>query len=71
MSFVYLDVDALVMLAAELNVAAIRDIGLLDAAAHRPRSTALGEDAYPDLATKPATLTSSLTRDPALVDGNR
>ena len=58
------------MLAAELGTPEVRDVGLLDSAAHRPRSTAFGEDAYPDLPTKAAALLSSVVRDRALVDGN-
>jgi death on curing protein len=49
----------------------IRDIGLLDAAAARPRATALGEDAYPDLDAKAAALLHSVARNHALVDGNK
>lgn len=70
MSFSYLDVDDLLLLAAELGVLSVRDIGLLDAAAHRPQSTVFGEDAYPDLATKAAALLSSIARNHGLVDGN-
>ena len=59
------------MLAAELGTPEVRDVGLLDSAAHRCRSTTFGEDAYPDLPTKAAALLSSVVRDRALVDGNR
>ena len=27
----------------------VRDVGLLDAAVHRPQASVLGQDAYPDL----------------------
>lgn len=54
-----------------LGVPAVRDIGLLDAAAHRPRAAPLGEDAYPDLDLKAAALLESLVRSHALVDGNK
>ena len=67
----YLSLDDLVVIAEMLGVPAIRDIGLIDAAAHRPRATALGEDAYPDLDTKAAALLESLVRNHALVDGNK
>jgi death-on-curing protein len=49
----------------------IRDIGLLDAALGRPRASAFGADAYPDLDTKAAALVHSVARHRALVDGNK
>jgi death on curing protein len=49
----------------------IRDIGLLDAAVARPRATAFGTDAYPDLDAKAAALLHSVARNHALVDGNK
>ena len=48
----------------------VRDIGLLDAAVHRPRASVLGQDAYPDLMKKAAALLHSLARHHPLVDGN-
>ena len=48
----------------------VRDLGLLDAAVHRPRASVLGRDAYPDLLTKAAALLHSLARNHPLVDGN-
>ena len=71
MIFTYLGVDDFALLAAELGTPDIRDIGLLDSAAHRPRATAFGEDAYPDLPTKTAALLSSIARNRALIDGNK
>ncbi len=50
---------------------AIRDIGLLEAAVARPRATAFGADAYPDLDAKAAALQHSVARNHALVDGNK
>jgi death on curing protein len=50
---------------------AVRDVGLLDAAVHRPRASVLGQDAYPDLLTKAAALMQSLARNHPLVDGNK
>jgi death-on-curing protein len=50
---------------------AVRDIGLLEAAVHRPRASVLGQDAYPDLLTKAAALMHSLARNHPLVDGNK
>jgi death-on-curing protein len=49
----------------------VRDIGLLGAAAARPRLTAFGEEAYPTLVHKAAALMHSLARDHPLVDGNK
>lgn len=51
--------------------AEVRDIGLLEAAVQRPRSSAYGRDAYPDLITKGAALLHSLARNHSLVDGNK
>ena len=49
----------------------VRDLGLLEAAVHRPRASVLGQDAYPGLLTKAAALLHSLARNHALVDGNK
>jgi death-on-curing protein len=49
----------------------VRDVGLLESALGRPRTTVFGEDAYPDLHTKAAALLHSLARNHALVDGNK
>lgn len=49
----------------------VRDIGLLAAAAERPRASAFGKDAYPLLVDKAAALMHSLARNHALVDGNK
>jgi death-on-curing protein len=49
----------------------VRDIGLLEAAVHRPRASVLGQYAYPDLFTKAAALLHSLAGDHPLVDGNK
>jgi death-on-curing protein len=48
----------------------VRDRGLLASAAARPRTTVLGEDAYPALADKAAALMHSLARNHAVLDGN-
>jgi death-on-curing protein len=49
---------------------AVRDYGLLEAALARPRATAFGKDAYPDLDAKAAALLHSIARNHALIDGN-
>jgi len=69
----FLDLDDLVALAARLldDPPPIQDIGLLNAAASRPRTNAFGEDAYPDLWTKAAALLQSIVKHHPLVDGNK
>jgi death on curing protein len=67
----YLQLEDLLALIDELAVGPVRDLGLLDSAAHRPQTSLFGEDAYPDLHTKAAVLLESLTRNQALVDGNK
>lgn len=67
----YLDLDDLVSLVRALDVGPVRDIGLLDSAAARPRSSVFGQDAYPTLALKAAALLHSIARNHPLVDGNK
>jgi death-on-curing protein len=67
----YLTLDQLLAIAGMLGEPAVRDVGLLDAAAHRPQASAFGEEAYPDLHTKAAALLESLVRSHGLVDGNK
>ncbi len=67
----YLGLDDLLTLVRRLGVGPVRDVGLLDASAARPRSTAFGMDAYPSLTRKAAALLHSLVRNHALVDGNK
>jgi death on curing protein len=62
--------DAIEMILA-LGVGPIRDVGLLDSAIARPRSSAFGEDAYPTIDLKAAALLHSLSKNHALVDGNK
>jgi death-on-curing protein len=54
-----------------LGTGPVRDVGLLDSAAARPRSGAFGEDAYGTLSLKAAALLHSLVGNHALVDGNK
>jgi death on curing protein len=51
--------------------APVRDYGLLDAAAHRPRATLFGQDVYPTVHDRAAALLESICRNHALVDGNK
>lgn len=69
----YLDLDDLVLLATALlgDPPPIRDMGLLGAAAARPRTSAFGTDAYEDVITKAAALLHSVVKNHALVDGNK
>ena len=67
----YLSLEDLLTLAGDLGVGPVRDLGLLDAAAHRPQVELYGAQAYPDLDTKAAVLLESVVRNFALVDGNK
>jgi death-on-curing protein len=67
----YLDLEDLLGLVRALGAGPVRDVGLLDSAASRPRSSVFGEDAYPTLPLKAAALLHSLARNPPLVDGNQ
>lgn len=49
----------------------VRDYGLLDSAAARPRTHLFGQDAYPDIWTKAAALMHSLICNHPLLDGNK
>ncbi|CAN5386381.1 type II toxin-antitoxin system death-on-curing family toxin [soil metagenome] len=69
---IYLDVGDLLHIARRLLPALeVRDIGLLEAAAARPRASAFGKDAYPSVHDKAAALLHSTVRNHALVDGNK
>lgn len=50
---------------------AIRDYGLLDSAAARPKTTVFWQDAYPTIHEKAAALLHSTVSNHALVDGNK
>lgn len=49
---------------------AVRDTGLLAAAAARPRASAFGDEAYPGLVPKAAAVMESIVWSHPLVDGN-
>lgn len=70
---IYLSLDDLMHVARRTlgEEVGVRDVGLLDSAAARPAATAFGEDAYPTSLTKAAALLHSLSRNHALVDGNK
>lgn len=69
----YLDTEDLLGLAVLLlgDPPPLRDLGLLDAAAARPRASAFGEDAYEDVWAKAAALLQSIVKNHPLVDGNK
>jgi death on curing protein len=67
----YLDFEDVVEMIRALGVGPIRDVGLLDSAVSRPRSSAFGDDAYQTFDLKAAALLHSVTKNHALVDGNK
>jgi len=68
----YLDSADLLMIATTVGAGdlVVRDAGLLDAAAYRPRATMLGAEAYPTLWLKAAALLDSIVRTRPLLEGN-
>lgn len=69
----YLDLEDLLAVArlAVDGKVLVRDHGLLESAAARPRTSVFGQDAYPDLHVKAAALLHSLVSNHALVDGDK
>lgn len=69
---VYLDASDLLVLAAAVTGGdlVVRDLGLLDAAAHRPRATVLGVQAYDTLWLKASALLDSVVCTRPLAEGN-
>ncbi|MDG4761793.1 Fic family protein [Micromonospora sp. WMMD710] len=49
----------------------IRDVGLVESAVARPKTSVFGDDAYPDLWTKSAALLHSLVNNHPFIDGNK
>lgn len=49
----------------------IKDVGLLDSALARPKTTVFGEDAYPTLELKAAAMVHSIIKNHPMVDGNK
>ena len=54
-----------------LSIGPVRDVGLLDSALARPRSSAFGADAYASVGLKAAAMLHSLVSNHPLVDGNK
>jgi death-on-curing protein len=70
---IYLDLEDLLLIAERVvdGEVHVRDVGLLESAAQRPRTTVFGADAYPSLHDKAAALLHSVVSNHALVDGNK
>ncbi len=68
---VYLTLDDLLSFVDLLGAGPVRDVGLLDSACARARSSAFGHDAYPSVELKAAALLHSICGNHALVDGNK
>jgi death-on-curing protein len=66
----YLSLEDLLELCKALGGLQVRDVGLLDSAAHRPTSVLFGAEVYPDLDTKAAVLLESIVRHRPLRDNN-
>jgi death-on-curing protein len=62
--------DLLEIAQGVLGAVEIRDIGLLESAAARPRASAFGEPAYRTFEDQAGALMHSLARNHPLVDGN-
>lgn len=67
----FLSLEDLLGIVSALHIGPVRDLGLRNAAALRPQTPLMGQDAYPSTAAKAATLLESLTKNPALIDGNK
>ena len=69
---IYLELDDLLHIARRVlpNVE-VGDAGLLQSALARPRASAFGLDAYPDVHAQAAALLHSIVANHALVDGNK
>lgn len=67
----FLSLEDLLDIVFALKIGPVRDLGLLNAAALRPQTTLMGQDAYPSTAAKAAALLESLTKNHALIDGNK
>lgn len=68
---VHLETEDLLRLVADLDVAPVREVGLLDSTAHRPGAVLYGREAYPNLDQKAAALPNALVGNHALVEGNK
>ncbi|WP_374455012.1 type II toxin-antitoxin system death-on-curing family toxin [Nocardioides sp.] len=67
----HLTLDDLLTLVDDLDIGPVRDIGLLESAAHRPAAIVWGQEVYSTIDEKAAALLESVVRNHALVDGNK
>ena len=67
----FLSLEDLLDIVTALRIGPVRDLGLLNAAALRPQTTLMGQDAYPSTTAKAAALLESLAKNHALIDGNK
>lgn len=67
----HLGLEDLLALIDDLRIGPVRDLGLLESAAHRPTTTLWGTEAYDGLDRKAAALLESIVRNHALLDGNK
>jgi death-on-curing protein len=49
----HLTVEDFLLIAETIGAGPVRDVGLLDGAAHRPQATAFGEEAHPTIHGRP------------------
>ncbi|WP_406727321.1 type II toxin-antitoxin system death-on-curing family toxin [Streptomyces sp. GD-15H] len=74
MTHVYLSAEDVLAIGADAvddQDIAVRDVGLLESAVHRPSASMFGQDAYADLFDKAAALLQSLVINRPFVDGNK
>jgi death-on-curing protein len=70
---VYLSLEQVLAVheALRLLMPQVRDMGAVQSAVERPRTTVFGEDAYPTVWEKAAALMQSLARNHGFIDGNK
>ena len=67
----FLSLEDLLYVVERAALGPVRDMGLLDSAAHRPQTHLFGVESYPDIDLKAAALLESSVRHHGLVDGNK
>ena len=67
----FLTLEDLLTIIEHYRLQAVRDVGLLDSAAHRTQTSLFGDDAYPSPEEKAAVLLESIVRNHPLIDGNK
>lgn len=66
----YLTLESFVKETARIGFV-VKDLGLLDSALARPRTSLFGEDAYPSLELKAAAMVESIILNHPMIDGNK